>query len=167
MKFQVKEKLFAIGSDFEIKDSEGDHAYLFDGHALSWPKKTRIYDQNKICVGEILEDAFAIKEKFRLKVDGKLKARVIKNWTILRKEFILRIPGEDDIMVTGSFITHNYKFTRGRKEIARVGKDILGLSDRYSIYIEDEAYALAVLTTVIAIDNTLYVAKKSHGFVTS
>ena len=94
MKYSVKEKLFAIGNDFNLRDEDGKQALFFDGHALSYPKTTKIYNNKKECVGKIVEEIFAIKDKYRLVVDKKIVARVIKNWTLISKEFVMRVEGE-------------------------------------------------------------------------
>lgn len=154
MKYQLQQKLMAMGDDFSIKDHHGREIYYVDGKVFSFGKKLQVLDRNKNEVAMIRRKLFTIRPTFTISSRGRLLATVYKKLFTFRKAFVIDVPGPDDITVVGKLLEHEYKFYRDNKEIAVVSKGYFRASDTYGVDIHSHApaHTKLILCAAVTID---------------
>jgi uncharacterized protein YxjI len=151
-RYQMREKLFAIGDDFWIDTEDGRHAFKVNGKAM------RIRD-TFILEGPSGEELFKVQEK-KLRVrdtmevehDGETAATVKKALvTPLRERFSIHLEGGGELSAKGNIVEHEYEIERDGRKIADISKRWFRVRDTYGIEIaegEDDALLLAATACI-------------------
>jgi len=152
MRYQMKEKLIALGQDFVIQDEDGRDAYFVDGKALSFGDKLVFKDMAGNELARIEQKLLAWGPTYEIYRGGQHVATVKKSlFTLFRSKFSVDVPGPDDLEAQGDFLDHEYTFTRGGHTVAQVSKRWLSIRDTYAIDIvqgEDDVLLLACAVVV-------------------
>jgi len=148
----MTQKLFALGDDFTIRDSTGNDVFVVDGKAFSMGDKLSFQDMNGNELAYISQKLLSFKKRYEIYRDGTLFAEVAKELTFFKDKYTVDIPGPNDYEVGGNFWDHEYRFTRGGREVAHVSKDFFTLSDSYGIDIVDGEDDITILATAVVID---------------
>ena len=131
MRYQMRQKFFAFGDDFMIKDQHGDDVYLVDGKAFSWGDKLSFQDADtRDEIAFIAQKMWSFKPKYEIHRAGRVFAEVVKEFTWFNSKFTLDVPGPNDYEITGSFWKHEYSFFPPWKN-CRIGVEENVCDDRY------------------------------------
>lgn len=152
MKYEMKQKLFAFGNDFTIRDGEGRDVFRVDGKALSIGDKLSFQDMGGNELAFIAQRVLSFKKRYEIHRDGSLFAEVVKEITLFKDKLTVDIPGPNDYEVAGRFLDHEYRFVRSGREVAHVSKSYFSLVDSYGIDIEDGEDDVTILATAVVID---------------
>jgi uncharacterized protein YxjI len=147
-KYQMREKLFAIGDDFWIENDAGERAFKVDGKAL------RIRD-TLVLEGPSGDELFTVQEKkvrvrdtMDIEHGGRTVATVKKALVSpLRDRFAIDVDGGGDMEAKGNVLDHEYKIERDGNAVAEVSKRWFRVRDTYGIEVapgQDDALVLAV-----------------------
>ena len=143
----MKQKVFAWGDDFTIKDQAGNDVFVVDGRAFSIGHKLSFQDSSGNELLFIQQKLLSWGPTYEISRKGELVAMVKKkHFTLFRCKFSVDVPGPDDLEAQGSFLEYDYKFTRGDKTAAEVSKRWFSLRDTYGVDVahgEDDALILA------------------------
>ena len=151
-RYQMREKLFAIGDDYWIDDGAGEHAFKVNGKAL------RVRD-TFVLEGPSGEELFKVQEK-KLRVrdtmdierGGERVASVKKAMiTPLRERFSIQLEGGGELNAKGNIVDHEYEIERDGATVAQISKRWFRVRETYGIEIapgEDEALILAVAACI-------------------
>lgn len=160
MRFIMREKLFSIGGDAYITDDNGRNAYFVDGKALALLRKLELKDMDGHVLATI-QRAIALRPTFEIHEAGKFAARVVKNFFApIVDRFTIDVPGPDDLYARGNLLQHDYTISRGGREVARISKAWISMTDRYGIDIADDQDAVLLLSVAVAIDEIMDVEEK-------
>jgi len=153
VRYQMREKMFAIGDDAWIEDSNGDRAYKADGKALRMRSTFVLEDANGNEVASIQEKMLHIKDTMEIERGGRTIATVKKALiSPLRDRFDVKVDGGADWEVQGNLVDHEYKITSGRDEIAEVSKKWFRVRDTYGIEVTPGQDVGLVLAVAVALD---------------
>ncbi len=153
MRYQLRQKAFAFGDDFVIKDEAGDKCFIVDGKVFSIGDKLSILDMDGNEQAFIGQKLLAWGPTYEIYRNGELAAVVKKElFTFFRCAFSIDVPGPDDLEATGGFLDHDYTFTRGDREVARVSKAWVSFTDNYGIDIDDGEDDILILASAVVID---------------
>lgn len=153
MRYLIKQRLFAFGDDFSIKDDQGQDRFIVDGEAFSIGDKFSFQDMSGRELARIDQRVVSLKKTYEIYRGEELAAVVKKEWfTPLRGTFSIDISGPNDIRAEGNFWEHEYHFLRGAAVIAKVSKRYFALSDTYGVDIEPEQDDVLILSSVVVID---------------
>jgi len=153
MRYQMRQKFFAFGDDFMIKDDDGRDVYFVDGKAFSWGDKLSFQTADtRQEVAYIAQKLWSFKPKYEIHRDGNVFAEVVKEFTWFKSKFTLDVPGPNDYEITGSFWQHEYSFTRQGRTVASVSKKLFALTDTYGIDIVSGEDDVAILATAVVVD---------------
>lgn len=152
MRYQLKQKIWSWGDDFEIRDEEGRPVYRVDGKVFSWGDKLSFQDVAGRELAFIRQRLLTLMPKYEIHRDGGLFAEVKKEFSWLRSKFTLDVPGPNDYSISGSFWQYEYEFVRGGRVVAQVSKDFWSWSDTYGVDVADGEDDVAILATVVVID---------------
>jgi uncharacterized protein YxjI len=151
-RYQMREKIFAIGDDYWIENGAGDRVLKVNGKAL------RVRD-TLILESPGGEELFSIKQKLvhvrdTMKIEraGNPVATVKKALiTPLRDRFSIEVEGGEDMEAKGNIVDHEYKIERGGDTVAEVSKKWFRVRDTYGIEIsagQDDPLILAVAVCI-------------------
>ena len=153
MRYFIREKLFSLGDDFWIEDDTGRQVYLVDGRAFTlFREKLVLKDADGNELGFLREKLVSLRKAYEIHRGGRHVATVRKDlFNFLRCRFTVDVPGPDDYEAQGSFLDHEYRFTRGDRTVATVSKKWLSLRDTCAVDIADGEGEVLILASAGAI----------------
>lgn len=169
MRYVMKQKLFAWGDDFTIKTEAGQDIFFVDGKALSLGDKLSFQDMQGNELAFIRQKLLAWGPTYEIHRNGELCAVVKKHlFTLFRCRFTVDVPGPDDLEAEGSFLDHEYTFTRSGKVVATVSKRWFSWADTYGVDIAEgedpsSVAALRRVDDVLILASTVVIDMICHG----
>ncbi len=153
MRFQMKQKLFAWGDDFVIKDADDNDAFFVDGKAFSLGKQLSFQDMSGHELAFIRQKLMAWGPTYEIYRDGVVAAVVKKElFTFFQCRFTVDVPGPDDLAAEGSLTDHEYTLSRGDRPVATVSKEWFSFRDTYGVDIADGEDTVLILASTVVID---------------
>ncbi len=153
MRYLMKQKLLCLGDDFAIQDADGRELFYVDGRAFSFGDKLSFQDMQGNELAFIRQKLLSWGPTYEIYRDGRLYAVVKKHlFTLFRCAFSIDIPGPDDLEATGSFLDHEYAFTRHGQTVAAVSKAWFSFTDSYGVDIADGEDDVLILASTAVID---------------
>jgi len=153
MRYVMKQKIFAWGDDFTIKDEAGSDAFFVDGRAFSLGQKLSFQDMAGQELAFIEQKLLSWGPTYEISRGGQLVATVKKkHFTLLRCKFSVDVPGPDDLEAQGSFLEYDYRFTRADNTVAEVSKSWLSMRDTYGVDTRDGEDDVLLLASTVVID---------------
>jgi uncharacterized protein YxjI len=146
-RYQMRQKVFAVGDDLWIDDENGDHAFKVNGKAM------RMRD-TFVLEGPSGEELFKVQEKklhihdtMEIEREGE-KVATIKKAIIspLRERFSIALEEGGELNAKGNIVDHEYEIERDGEKIAQISKRWFRVRDTYGIEIapgQDDALILA------------------------
>jgi uncharacterized protein YxjI len=153
MRYLMRQKIFALGDDFTIKDETGRDVYFVDGKALSFGDQLSFRDMQGNELAFIKQKLFAWGKTYELYRGGTVAAVVKKElFTFFSCRFTVDVPGPDDLELQGNLLDHEFTIRRGDQTVATVSKRWLALRDTYAVEIAEGEDHLLLLACVLALD---------------
>jgi uncharacterized protein YxjI len=153
VRYLMRERILSWGDDFTIRDADGGKAFHVDGRVFSFGDKLSFKDTRGHEVARIDQKLLSLGPQYEIIRNGKTVAVVKKHlFSLLRARFTVDVPGPDDLEASGDFLDHEYSFQRGGREVARVSKKWLSLSDSYAVDIDDGEDDVLILASAVVID---------------
>jgi uncharacterized protein YxjI len=151
-KYQMREKLFAIGDDFWVETEGGDRAFKVNGKALRIRDTLVLETPGGDELFTIQEKKLSVRDKMDIERDGHTVATVRKALVSpLRDRFSIDVDGGEDMEAKGNVVDHEYKVERGGNQVAEVSRRWFRVRDTYGIEIapgQDDALILAVVVCI-------------------
>jgi uncharacterized protein YxjI len=151
-KYQLREKMFAIGDDYWIETDAGQPAFKVDGKALRIRKTLILETPEGDEVFTIQKKLLSIRNTMEIERDGQMVATVTKALvTPLRDRFSIEVEGREDLETKGNIVDHEYTVERGRDKVAEVSKRWVSMRDTYGIEVasgQDDALILAIAVCI-------------------
>ena len=153
MRYVMRQKFFALGDDFQIRDEAGREAFYVDGRALSFGDKLSVRDAAGTELAFISQRLMAWGPTYEIWRHGALAAVVKKKlFSFFHHRFTVDVPGPDDLEAEGDFTDHEYEFRRGGRVVAVVSKRWFSWTDTYGIDIDDGEDDVLVLASAVVVD---------------
>jgi len=163
MRYVMREKIFCLGDDFQIKDDSGQDRFFVDGKALTIRDKLSFQDMRGNELAFIRQKLLAWGPTYQIYRDGNLAAVVKKKlFTLFRCKFEVDVPGPDDLTAQGSFLDHEYEFQRGGRTVAVCSKRWFSIRDTYGIDIHEGQDDILILASAVVIDLVCHADEKNH-----
>ena len=151
-KYQMREKLFAIGDDYWIETDGGDRVFKVNGKALR-VRDTLVLETpggDELC--SIQEKKLSVRDKMEIERGSDTVATVKKALVSpLRDRFSIEVEDGEDMEAKGNVVDHEYKIERGGDKVAEVSKKWFRVRDTYGVEIapdQDDALILAVTVCI-------------------
>jgi uncharacterized protein YxjI len=152
-RYQLREKLFAIGDDYWIETGDGDRAYKVNGKALRIRKTFVIESPSGQELLKIQEKKLSVRDKMRIERDGKTVATVHKALiTPLRERYAIDVEHGEDLTAKGNIVDHEYEIERDGQKIAEVSKRWFRVRDTYGIEVAPGENDALILAATVCID---------------
>jgi uncharacterized protein YxjI len=156
MRYVMKQKLWAFGDDFAIKDEAGNDRFYVDGKAISLRQTLAFQDADGRELAVIRKRLLAWGPTFDIEAGGRTVAVVKqKLFTLFKYKFTvdeMATPDPVDLEVEGDFFDHEYRFARDGRPVAEVSKRWFGLRDTYGVDVADGEDDVLVLACAVVID---------------
>ena len=153
MKYQMRERMFAIGDDYWIETDGGQRAFRVDGQALHIRKTLVLEAPEGDEVFTIRQKLLSIRDTMEIERDGKTVATVKKALvTPLRDRFSIEVESGEDMEAKGNIVDHEYEIERAGDKVAHISKRWLRLRDTYGIDIAEDQNDALILAVTVCID---------------
>ena len=161
MRYIMKQKLFAWGDDFIIKDENEKESFFVDGKVFCLGNQLSFQDMSGNELAFIKQKLLAFSATYELYRDNELYAMIKKDFfSFFKCRFTIDIPGPDDLEAEGNFLDHEYTFTRHGKTVARVSKQWFAWTDTYGVDIKKDEDDILILASTVVIDMACHEHKK-------
>ena len=152
-KYQMREKMFAIGDDFWIENEAGERAFKVNGKALLIRDTLVHEDPSGAELMTIQEKKVRVRDTMEIEHDGHTVATVKKALVSpLRDRFAIEVEGGEDMEAKGNIVNHEYKIERGGDEVAEVSKRWFRVRDTYGTQIAPDQNDALILAVTVCID---------------
>ncbi len=147
----VKQRVFSWTDTYDIYDRNGEPKYYVKAEAFTIGHRIHVYFHNTDReVGMIKERVFAFLAKADITVGGIELGSISRHLTLFTPKYSIDYNGWT---VEGDVFGWDYTICNCKGEnIATISKELMRLSDTYSLDIYDDSDELTALLTVIAID---------------
>ena len=148
-RFQLKEKLWSIGDDSWILDSQGDRIFRVNGKALRIRRTLMIESHDGGVIYKIQARKLHIKDTMVIETPEGATAATVKEKLIspIRHKMKAELYDGTELEVTGNILDHEFEIKNGKQTAAYVSKKWIRVRDTYGIEVMpgyDEALILAI-----------------------
>ena len=155
MRLLFRQRMFSWFDSYDIYDEAGNTVFVVRGK-MSWGHKLEIYDPQDRHVGTVQERVLTFLPKFEMYVNDEYIGQITKELTLFKPVFTLDLNGW---IVKGDWLEWEYEvLTPEEERIMTASKEVLRMTDTYSIDVEKSEDVLLSLMIVLAID-----AAKCHN----
>jgi len=154
-RYQMRQKLVAIGDDFYIKNEAGQNVFKVDGKVLRVRDTLLFKDMQGKVLCQIQKRMLRVKDTMGIEgPDGKTVATVKKALiTPLRDRWAIKIKDGPDLDVQGNILDHEYEIKEGRRKVAQVSKKWFRVRDSYGVEVAPDQEDVLILAVTVALDN--------------
>ena len=153
-RFMMRQRTFAFGDDYTVRDETGQPAYIIDGKALRIRDSLYFNDLQGNNLYFIQEKLARLRDSMSIYRGQEVVARVHNALvTPLRNRFQIEVIGQPSLTAMGKFIWAEYTISRGNAAIAVVTKRWNWLArDTYGIEVAPGEDAPLMLAFAVCID---------------
>jgi uncharacterized protein YxjI len=148
MRYQVKEKVFSIGSDFWVTDEQDNKAFLIDGKVLHIRQTLELKDPSGAVVATIRKKLVAIRETMEIERDGGPHATVHKVLVSpLHHRYVIDVHGGGQLEAVGNLIDKEFQIQDGGQVLAQVSRAWFRIRDTYGVDVapgQDDVLMIAI-----------------------
>jgi len=154
VRYQMQQKMVAIGDDFWIENEQGQRAYKVDGKALRVRQMLVLEDANGNEQCRIQERMLRIRDTMAIEgPDGSNIATVKKAMiTPLRDRWSVDVTSGQELEVQGNILDHEYTIEAGGAKVAEISKKWFRLRDSYGVEIAPGQNDALILMITVAVD---------------
>ena len=154
VKYQMRQKAFAIGDDYWIENGDGERQYKVNGKALRIRDTLVLEDLSGAELFTIQEKKLHIRDTMEIEDGSGHTVATVKKALItpLRERFDVKVEDGEDLEVKGNIVDHEYKIERDGDKVAEVSKKWFRVRDTYGVQIAPAADTVLVLAVAVALD---------------
>lgn len=166
--YQIREKIWSFRDSYHIKNEDGQIVYKIRGKLASEDSDFTFLEpkSKKDCIRVQQRLHFPEFKFFR---EGKLLAEINKENSWFRDKFVIKVEGQEDLVITGVFWEKEYKFWIGKELVATVSKEFWSTIDIYGVKVElnndDELILAAAITLDLMSWSLIGTVKKTVAIV--
>jgi uncharacterized protein YxjI len=151
-RYQMREKLFAIGDDFWVETDGGERAFKVDGKALRVRDTFILESPSGEELFKIQEKKLRIRDTMEIEHGGDTVATIRKALvTPFRDRFSIELESGDELSAKGNIVDHEYEIERDGNKVAEISKRWFRVRDTYGIEVapgQDDALILAAAVCI-------------------
>jgi uncharacterized protein YxjI len=151
-RYQMREKLFAIGDDFWVETEGGERAFKVDGKALRVRSTFILESPSGEELFKIQEKKLHIRDTMEIERGGDTVATIKKALiTPLRDRFAIELEAGGELTAKGNIVDHEYEIERDGDKIAEISKRWFRVRETYGIEVvpgEDDALIVAAVVCI-------------------
>ncbi|WP_371603390.1 LURP-one-related family protein [Streptomyces sp. NBC_01220] len=161
MRLLVRERLFGIGDDYWIEDTDGRKVFLVDGKAMRVRDTFELKDAQGRIIVEIRQKLLSLRDTMLIERDGEQLAKVKrKRLSLLRNHYRVTLVDGTELDVSGKILDREFAVDYDGELLAQISRRWLTVRDTYGIDIvrEDADAGLLIAVAVCVI----VLAEKDH-----
>ncbi len=151
-RYQMREKLWAIGDDFWIETEGGERAFKVDGKALRVRSTFILEGPSGEELFKIQKKDLHIRDTMKVERDGDTVATVKKALiTPFRDRFSIELADGPELSAKGNVVDHEFEIERDGEKVAEISKRWFRVRETYGIEIapgQDDALILAATVCI-------------------
>jgi uncharacterized protein YxjI len=151
-RYQMREKVFAIGDDFWVETEDGQRAFKVDGKALRVRSTFILESASGEELFKIQEKEVRVRDTMEIERDGDTVATIKKALVSpLRDRFSIDLKDGGDLSAKGNIVDHEYEIERDGEKIAEISKRWFRIRDTYGIEVapgENDGLIVAVAVCI-------------------
>jgi uncharacterized protein YxjI len=152
-RYQMRERVFAIGDDFWIDTDEGRHAFKVNGKVLRIRSTFVLEGPGGEELFKIQEKKLHIRNTMEVERNGDTVATIKKALiTPLRERFSIELSDGGELSAKGNIVDHEYEIERDGEKIAQISKRWFRIRDTYGIEVAPGENDALILAAAICID---------------
>lgn len=153
-RYQMREKLLAIGDDSWIEDESGRRAFKVDGKALRLRKTLVLEDPAGNELLKIQDRPVRIRDVMEIEgPDGQCVATVKKAMiTPLRERFSIDVAGGAELSAHGNIVDHEFEIEAAGSKVAEVSRKWFRVRDSYGVEVAPGQNDALILAITVCID---------------
>ncbi len=160
MRYQMKQHWLSFGDAFTIRDEAGRDAFSVQGRVFSWGDKLSLRDMAGNELAFIDQQMLSWGPTYHIHRGGQHFATIKKHlFSLFKTRFSVDVPGPNDLEAEGDFLAHEYSFSRGNQQVARVSRAWFSLTDSYGIEVAPGEDDVLILASAVVIDMALHESK--------
>ncbi|MFB6985409.1 LURP-one-related/scramblase family protein [Streptomyces sp. NPDC056178] len=149
MRFLVRERLFAVGDDYWIEDTDGRKVFLVDGKALRVRDTFELKDAQGRILVEIRQKLLSLRDTMLIEREGEELAKVKrKRLSLLRNHYRVTLVDGTELDVSGKILDREFAIDYDGELLAQISRRWLTVRDTYGIDVVREDADLALLIAV-------------------
>jgi uncharacterized protein YxjI len=151
-RYQMREKLLAIGDDFWIETEGGEKAFKVDGKALRVRSTFILKTPDGQDLYKIQKKELHIRDTMEVERDGEKVATIKKALiTPLRDRFSIEVENGGELSAKGNIVDHEFEIERDGDKVAEISKRWFRVRETYGVEIapgQDDALILAATVCI-------------------
>jgi len=152
-RYQMREKLFAIGDDFWIENQDGDRVFKVNGKALRARSTFILESPSGEELFKIQEKKLRIHDTMEIEHDGDTVATIKKALiTPFRDRFSIELESGGELKAKGNIVDHEYEIERDGDKVAEISKRWFRVRETYGIEIAPGENDALILAAAVCID---------------
>ena len=152
-RYQMREKLFAIGDDFWIETDGGERAFKVNGKALRVRSTFILESPSGEELFKIQEKKLHIRDTMEIERDGDTVATIKKALiTPLRDRFSIEVEDGGELSAKGNIVDHEFEIERDGHKVAEISKRWFRVRETYGIEVVSGENDALILAAVVCID---------------
>jgi uncharacterized protein YxjI len=152
-RFQMREKLLAIGDDYWIENDRGERAFKVNGKAVRLRETFVLENSSGDEVARIQERKLSIRDKIAVERYGNTVATVHKALVGIRARFAIDVEHGTDMKAHGNVVDHEYEIERDGDTVATISKKWFRVRESYGVEVAPGEDAPLILAITVAIDS--------------
>ena len=154
VRYQIRERLIAIGDDSFIEDADGRKLFHVDGKALRVRDTLMFKDMQGNVLAKIQERKLRIKDTMEIEGPNGENLATVKKALItpIRDRWTVKIADGPDLEVKGNILDHEYQIGEGRHKVAEVSKRWFRVRDIYGVEIQPDQNDIVIFAVTMCID---------------
>jgi uncharacterized protein YxjI len=154
IRYQMRQKLFALGQDFYIENSAGQKVFKVDGKVLRVRDTLYFRDVHGKDLCKIQQKVARIKDSMEVEGPGGERLAMVKKALItpVRDRWTVKIGNGPDLDIQGNILDHEYRIEEGRTRVAEVSKKWFRVRDSYGVEIAPGQNDIVILAATVAVD---------------
>ncbi|MET7659150.1 LURP-one-related family protein [Streptomyces sp. NPDC005463] len=162
MRYEVRERLFAVGEDYWIEDEQGHKAFLVDGKAMRLRDTFELKGSDGRVLIDIHEKMFALRDTMVIERGDEALAKIKrKRLSLLRNHYRVELADGTELDVSGKILDREFVVEYDGEMLAHISRRWLRVRDTYGVDVirEDADPALLIAIAVCVI----HLAEKERG----
>ena len=152
-RYQMRQKMVAIGDDFWIENEQGQRAYKVDGKALRVRQTLVLEDASGAEQCRIQERMLRIRDTMEIEGPNGHLATVKKALiTPIRDRWSVDVANGPELEVKGNILDHEYTIEANGAKVAEISKKWFRLRDTYGVEIAPGQNDPLILMVTVAVD---------------
>jgi uncharacterized protein YxjI len=152
-RYQMREKLFAIGDDFWVETDAGERAFKVNGKALRIRSTFILESPSGEELFKIQEKKLRIRDTMEIEREGDTVATIKKALiTPLRDRYSIELTNGGELSAKGNIVDHEYEIERDGHKVAEISKRWFRVRETYGIEIASGENDPLILAAAVCID---------------